>query len=133
MPVLLTCSIGKGLPATPRQIGFVKQLRNETGVFLDKKETEFDRLTRRQIGTQQCVYVQHHDPERTVLGKKFLSLPGECDSLEHAVNHIKHAQRLCARRTPGLWRQAKGINDDIVVKTARFIVNMTRKQRGHVR
>lgn len=49
MPVLLTCSIGKGLPATPRQIGFVKQLRNETGVFLDKKETEFDRLTRRQI------------------------------------------------------------------------------------
>ena len=77
----------------------------------------------RRSGTQQCVYVQHHDPERTVLGKKFLSLPREYDSLEHAISHIKHAQKLCAHKTPGLWKQAKGINDDIAVKTARFIVD----------
>lgn len=62
-------------------------------------------------------------PESAVLGREFLSLPREYDSLEHAISHIKHAQRLCARQTPGLWKQAKGINDDIEVKTAQFIVD----------
>ena len=62
-------------------------------------------------------------PEGAVLGREFLSLQREYDSLEHAVSHIRHAQKLCARKTPGLWKQAKGINDDIAVKTARFIVD----------
>ena len=115
-----------GLAETRKEVVFglrIPDIREASGCSHQRYQYPGSRL-----GTQQCVHVQHHDPERTVLGKKFLSLPGECDSLEHAVSHIKHAQRLSARRTAGLWKQAKGINDDIVVKTARFIVNMTVKE-----
>ena len=59
----------------------------------------------------------------TILDRRFLSLPREQDSLAHAINRIKKAQQHGARRTPRLWAAAKGINDDISVKTANFIVD----------
>ncbi len=58
----------------------------------------------------------------TVIGREFLSLPKENDCLKHAVGRIKKAQQHGAKRTPRLWAYANGINDDIAVKTARFIV-----------
>ena len=61
--------------------------------------------------------------EGTILDRKFLSLPREQDSLGHALNRIKKAQQHGARKTPRLWARAKGINDDIAVKTANFIVD----------
>lgn len=61
--------------------------------------------------------------EGTILDRKFLSLPREQDSLNHAVNRIKKSQQHGARRTPKLWARAKGINDDIAVKTANFIMD----------
>ena len=60
----------------------------------------------------------------TVLGRKFLSLPRENDSLNHAINKIKKAQQHGARKIPGLWAKAKGINDRISVRTAQFIVDV---------
>lgn len=59
----------------------------------------------------------------TVLGRMFLSLPKENDCLNHAINRIKKAQQHGARKTPRLWAKAKGISDDIAVKTATFIIN----------
>lgn len=59
-----------------------------------------------------------------VLGRGFLSLPGETDSLWHAINRIKKAQQHGNRKTPRLWAAADGINDDIAVKTAHFIMDM---------
>ena len=59
----------------------------------------------------------------TILGRKFLHLPKEEDSLRHALNRIKKAQKNGARKTPELWACAKGINDHISVLTAQFIVD----------
>ena len=59
----------------------------------------------------------------TILDRKFLSLPREQDSLRHAINRIKKAQQHGASKTPRLWAKAKGINDNIAVKTANFIID----------
>jgi len=60
--------------------------------------------------------------EGTVLGREFLSLPREEDSLRHAIGRIKKAQMHGARRMPRLWAKAKGISADIASKTAAFIM-----------
>ena len=62
------------------------------------------------------------EADGTVTGRSFLKLPVENDCLTKAIGRIKKAQRHGARRMPRLWAAAKGINDDIAVKTAEFIV-----------
>ena len=59
----------------------------------------------------------------TILGRRFLKLPREYDSLYHTLNRIKKAQRLGAKNPKTLWARAKGLNDRISVLTARFIVD----------
>ena len=95
----------------------------QTAVKLPDTDIRNTRILAVDLGLNSACTCSVMTPEGAVLGRGFLSLPGEYDSLEHAVSHIRHAQKLCARKTPGLWKQAKGINDDIVVKTARFIVD----------
>ena len=95
----------------------------QTAVKLPEVSIKNTRILAVDLGLNSACTCSIMTPEGAVLGREFLSLPGEYDSLEHAVSHIKHAQKLCARKTPGLWKQAKGINDDIAVKTARFIVD----------
>lgn len=58
----------------------------------------------------------------TVLGRHFLKLPKEYDSLKHKIGHIKRAQRHGSRVVTNLWSYAKGVNDDIAVKTVNFIM-----------
>ena len=58
----------------------------------------------------------------TILGRHFLKLPNEEDSLFHAINRIKKAQQNGARKMPRLWAKAKGVNKDISSKTAKFIM-----------
>ena len=95
----------------------------QTAVKLPDTKIQHTRILAVDLGLNSTCTCSIMTPEGAVLGRGFLSLPGEYDSLEHAVSHIKHAQKLCARKTPGLWKQAKGINDDIAVKIARFIVD----------
>ena len=57
----------------------------------------------------------------TIVGRKFLNLPSEEDSLRHALNIIKNAQQHGNHKTPALWAKVKGINDRISVLTAQFI------------
>ena len=59
----------------------------------------------------------------TVIGRKFLDLSREKDSLNHAINRIKKAQQHGAKRTPKLWARAKGINTNIANLTAQFIID----------
>ena len=68
----------------------------------------------------------------TVLGRRFLSLPRENDCLNHAVNRIKKAQQHGARKIPKLWAKAKGISDDIAVKTAAFIIDTAKAYHADV-
>ncbi len=58
-----------------------------------------------------------------ILGRKFLKLPREYDSLWHVIGKIKKAQRLGARNPKTLWARAKGLNDRIAVLTAQFIID----------
>lgn len=74
------------------------------------------------INTAATVSVMRSDG--TILGRHFLKLPKETDSLTHAVNRIKKAQQHGNFKTPRLWAKSKGINHDIAVKTAQFIVNV---------
>ena len=60
----------------------------------------------------------------TVVGRHFLKLSTEEDSLKHAIGRIKKAQQHGARKIPRLWGKAKGINQDIAVKTAKFIIDI---------
>ena len=62
-------------------------------------------------------------PDGTVVGRRFLRLSAENDSLVHALGRIRKAQRLNARRTPRLWARADGINRDIASRTAGFIID----------
>ena len=58
----------------------------------------------------------------TILARAFLSLDDEEDSLRNALNDIKKKQRRGNRRIPSLWARANGVNRDIAVKTAAFII-----------
>ena len=68
----------------------------------------------------------------TILGRHFLKLPREYDSLQHAINRIKKAQQNRNHKTSRLWAKAKGINDDIAVKTAAFIMEIAAKYNADV-
>ena len=59
----------------------------------------------------------------TVLGRHFLKLSREYDCLNTSLNRIKKVQQHGARKMSRLWAKAKGINDNISVKTANFIVD----------
>ncbi len=62
-----------------------------------------------------------------VHGRYFLKLPVETDRLDTAINRIKKAQQHGCRKTPRLWAVADGINKDIAVKTAAFIMETAEK------
>ena len=76
------------------------------------------------LGINSAATVSVMRADGTVLGRNFCRLPSEKDSLAHAVNRIKKAQQHGARKMPRLWARANGINDDIAVKTARFIIEV---------
>lgn len=76
------------------------------------------------LGLNSMAAVSVMRSDGTVIGRHFYSLPVEKDSLAHAVNRIRKAQQHGARKTPRLWARARGINDDIAVKTAQFITDV---------
>ena len=75
------------------------------------------------LGINSAATVSVMKSDGTILGRHFLKLPREYASLNHAVNRIKKAQQNHNYKTPRLWSKAKGINKDIAVKTAAFIID----------
>lgn len=74
------------------------------------------------INTAATVSVMRSDG--TILGRYFCKLPKETDHLTHSINRIKKAQQHGNRNMPRLWAKAKGVNDDIAVKTASFLMDI---------
>ena len=75
------------------------------------------------LGINSSATVSVMQSDGTILYRRFLTLHKEQDSLTHAVNRIKKAQQNGNYKTPKLWAKAKGINNDIAVKTAQFIID----------
>ena len=88
-----------------------KGIKNQTVVAVDLG-----------INTSAAISVMKKDG--TILGRHFIKLPKEIDSLTHSINHVKKAQQNHNYKTPRLWAKAKGINHDIAVKTAEAIINV---------
>ena len=59
------------------------------------------------LGINSVAAVSAMYSDGTVLGRHFLKLPKEYDSLKHSLNRIKKAQQYGNRRTPRLWAKAK--------------------------
>ena len=95
----------------------------EEKVSLSSVSVEEQKIVAVDLGINNACTCSVMCADGTVLGRTFLSLPRENDCLNHAVNRIKKAQQHGARKTPRLWAKAKGISDDIAVKTATFIIN----------
>lgn len=76
------------------------------------------------LGMNSVATVSIMRADGTVLGRYFYKLPNEYDSLTHSINRIKKAQQHGNRKTPRLWAKAKGINQEIAVKTATFILDI---------
>lgn len=74
------------------------------------------------INTAATISVMRSDG--TILGRHFCKLPEEIDHLAHSINRIKKAQQHGNSKTPKLWAKAKGINHDIAVKTANYIIDV---------
>jgi IS605 OrfB family transposase len=60
----------------------------------------------------------------TVLGRRFFRLAREYDSLKRKIDHVKKSQRHGARKLSRQWKLVCGVNDDIAVKTAHFIMDL---------
>ena len=74
------------------------------------------------INTAATISVMRSDG--TILGRHFCKMPKETDHLTHSINRIKKAQQNRNHKTPRLWARTKGINHDIAVKTAVFIMDV---------
>ena len=84
------------------------------------------------LGVNQACVCSVMTANGTVHGRHFLSLSEEKDRLGHATNRIKRAQQHGAGKTPRLWARAKGINQDITVKTAKFIIEIAERYQADV-
>lgn len=94
----------------------------EENIKLAKTRITEQTIVSVDLGINCAATVSVMRSDGTILGRHFCKLPKETDYLNHALNRIKKAQQHGNRKTPRLWAKAKGINDDIAVKTARFII-----------
>ena len=94
----------------------------EERITLPDTDASARRVLAVDLGINNACTCSVMEADGTVTGRRFLKLPGENDRLTKALGRIKKAQRHGARRMPRLWARVKGINDDIAVKTAEFIV-----------
>jgi IS605 OrfB family transposase len=96
----------------------------EEKVTLNKTDVNEQTVVAVDLGINNAATVSIMRSDGTILGRHFCKLSKETDSLMHSVNRIKKAQQHGARKTPRLWAKAKGINHDISVRTADFIMKV---------
>ena len=124
--ILRRCSGRKECAPTLRCRGKVWSLVfsfEERVMLPDTSDIENQRILSVDLGLNSACVCSIMTSDGAVVGRRFLHLPSEYDLLGHFIGRIKHAQQSGAKRMPGLWARAKGINDDISVKTASFIVD----------
>lgn len=74
------------------------------------------------LGINNAATLSIMNNEGTILKRDFLSLDREYDHLSHSLNKVKKARQNGNYKTPGLWARTNGINLDISLKTAEFII-----------
>ena len=94
----------------------------EEDVKLPEVRTSVRRVLAVDLGINNACTCSVMKADGAVTGRRFLKLPGENDRLTKALSRIRKAQRHGAKKMPRLWARVKGLNDDIAVKTADFIV-----------
>lgn len=95
----------------------------EEKVSLPEKDLKDRTVLSVDLGINSACVCSVIRSDGTVPGRRFLRLPGENDCLGRKIGRIKRAQRHGSQDVSGLWRIADGANDDIAVKTAKFIVD----------
>lgn len=76
------------------------------------------------LGINSAATVSVMQSDGTILGRHFCRLNKETDHLTHSINRIRKAQQHGSCKTPRLWAKTKGINHDIAVKTAKYIMDI---------
>ena len=94
----------------------------EERITLPDTDASVKRILAVDLGISSACTCSVMEADGTVTGRRFLKLHGENDRLTKALGRIRKAQRHGAKKMPRLWARVKGINDDIAVKTADFIV-----------
>ena len=94
----------------------------EQKTVLDDKPFREQRVLAVDLGINNACTCSCLLSDGTVVGRRFLHLPAEEDCLNKSIGRIKKAQQHGNRKMPRLWARANGINDDIAVKTANFIM-----------
>ena len=82
----------------------------ETG-GINRKPIEKQKVMSVDLGLNSACVCTVMNAEGTVLGRRFLSLPKEEDSLKHVLNRIKKAQQHRGGSVKSLWAVADGIKD----------------------
>lgn len=95
----------------------------ETNSVLNNTPIQKQRVVSVDFGINNACVCSVMLPDGTVVGRRFLRLTAENDSLERALGKIRKAQGLNAIRCPRLWARADGINKDIASKTAGFVID----------
>ena len=95
----------------------------EESVDLNKTDIHEQVIVAVDLGINSACTCSVMRADGTVVGRRFLKLPAEYDSLQHKIDHIKRAQHHGSRRVPNLWAYADGVNKDIAIKTAQFIAD----------
>ena len=95
-------------------------------VTLNDKPVNEQRIAAVDLGINNACVISVMESDGTVVGRKFLKLSAENDSLNHALGKLKRAQKHGAGHMPRLWAFVNGINHDIAAKTANFIVETAR-------
>ena len=94
----------------------------EHNIKLNKTDIREQKILAVDLGINSACVCSAMQYDGTVLGRRFCSFPREYDCLMHKIGHIRRVQMHGSRNVRNLWRYAKGVNDDIAVKTANFIM-----------
>ena len=91
-------------------------------VSLNKTDIKNERILAVDLGINNAAACSVMLADGTVLARKFLKLTREKDQMIHILNKIKKSQQLGSVKISKRWERAKGLNKNIAVKTANFII-----------
>ncbi|MGN0672033.1 MAG: IS200/IS605 family accessory protein TnpB-related protein [Anaerovoracaceae bacterium] len=104
----------------------------EESVKLSDKDAHEQIAVAVDLGINTAATISVMRSDGTILGRHFCRLSEETDRLWHSINRIKKSQQRGNYKTPRLWARAKGINHDIAVKTANYIINIAARYNADV-
>ena len=94
---------------------------------LNEKELSEQTVIAVDLGINSACTCCAMKSDGTVIGRDFLSLPREEDSLKHRLNKVRKAQQHGAKKTPAKWAAVNAVNRHIAEQTAAFITEVAAK------